>query len=62
MDANVTLHPLNQGFANDLFTLTNSNRNFLREWLPWLDQVLTVDDTRHFIETAEKMADRKSVV
>jgi ribosomal-protein-serine acetyltransferase len=56
VDANVTLHPLNQGFANDLFTLTNSNRNFLREWLPWLDQVLTVDDTRHFIETTEKMA------
>lgn len=56
MQPDVTLQPLNQDLAPALFALTDCNRRFLREWLPWLDQVRTVDDTRHFIESAESMA------
>ena len=52
----VILQPLNQDLAPALFALTDCNRCFLREWLPWLDQVRTVDDTRDFIEGAKSMA------
>jgi ribosomal-protein-serine acetyltransferase len=32
-----------------LFALINSERDRLREWLPWVDATETVDDTRAFI-------------
>jgi ribosomal-protein-serine acetyltransferase len=40
--------------AEELFQLTNGNREHLREWLPWVDGVHTVDDTKVFIQTAQK--------
>lgn len=36
-------------FADELFSLTNKNRNFLRKWLPWLDSIKTKEDTKKFI-------------
>jgi ribosomal-protein-serine acetyltransferase len=36
-------------FADELFALTDRNRAFLREWLPWLDFTKTADDTRAFL-------------
>lgn len=36
-------------FAEELFALTDRNRAFLREWLPWLDHTKTADDTRAFL-------------
>lgn len=38
--------------ANELFQLTNANRNYLRTWLPWLDNTTTTADTRTFIRNA----------
>lgn len=38
-------------FAEELFTLTDCNRVFLKQWLPWLDAIQTVDDTRSFLTT-----------
>ena len=38
--------------APALFALTERNRAYLREWLPWVDHTLTVDDTRRFITGA----------
>ena len=35
--------------AAELFALTDANRHYLRQWLPWLDVVTQVDDTRDFI-------------
>lgn len=37
-------------FADELYELTNQNRSFLQEWLPWLDHVKTSSDTHVFIE------------
>ncbi len=37
-------------YAEELFELTNKNRNFLKQWLPWLDNVKEPSDTREFIE------------
>lgn len=36
-------------FAADLFDLTDNNREYLKEWLPWLDSIQKVNDTREFI-------------
>lgn len=38
-------------FADELFELTNCNRQFLKQWLPWLDHIQSADDTRSFINT-----------
>src|SRR3989344_2998834 len=36
--------------AEELFELTQQNRNNLREWLSWLDENRTVEDTKKFIQ------------
>lgn len=38
-------------YAVELFELTDRNREFLRQWLPWLDTVTSASDTKEFIET-----------
>lgn len=37
-------------YAEELFELINKNRNFLEQWLAWLDNVQKVSDTKEFIE------------
>jgi ribosomal-protein-serine acetyltransferase len=37
-------------YAEELFELTDQNRNFLKQWLPWLDNVHKASDTREFLE------------
>ena len=37
-------------YADELFALTDRNREFLRQWLPWLDRVQEPSDLREFIE------------
>lgn len=40
--------------ADDLFALTDRNREFLKQWLPWLDGVKQVADTRSFIDLQQR--------
>ena len=35
--------------AEELFRLTDCNRAYLRRWLPWVDTIRMVEDTRGFI-------------
>jgi ribosomal-protein-serine acetyltransferase len=35
--------------AAELFALTDANRSYLRQWLPWLDMITQVEDTQEFI-------------
>ena len=37
-------------FSDELFELTDKNRDFLMQWLPWLDSIQGPSDTRMFIE------------
>ena len=37
-------------YAEELFELTDKNREFLSRWLPWLAHVTSASDTRAFIE------------
>lgn len=36
---------------DDLFSLVDKNRAYLREWLPWLDLNTSPDDTESFIQS-----------
>ncbi|WP_456271382.1 GNAT family N-acetyltransferase [Bacillus sp. AK031] len=36
--------------AEKLYNLTNSSREYLREWLPWLDGTRSAEDTKEFIK------------
>ena len=37
-------------FADEIFNLIDSNRSFLKNWLPWLDSTKSSLDTKAFIE------------
>ena len=58
----IRLTPLADADAGALFALTDANRGRLRQWLPWLDAVRRVEDTRAFIREAEMQASRNDGV
>ncbi|CAG7647829.1 Putative ribosomal N-acetyltransferase YdaF [Paenibacillus solanacearum] len=53
-DAEVGLAMLGVANAEALFRLTDTNRRYLREWMPWVDDTKSVEDTRLFIEGTRK--------
>jgi ribosomal-protein-serine acetyltransferase len=59
VDADITLRELYEKDAEALFQLTDSNRAYLRAWLPWLDQNTSIENTRWFIQNATEQS-RKS--
>jgi ribosomal-protein-serine acetyltransferase len=54
LDEEVALFLLEPYHAEELFRLTEENRDYLREWLPWVDHTRSVEDTRSFIELTMK--------
>jgi ribosomal-protein-serine acetyltransferase len=49
--------------AEELFALTDANRSYLRQWLPWLDLITQVEDTRDFVaRTLKQFADHEALV
>jgi ribosomal-protein-serine acetyltransferase len=46
------LRLLEEPHAYALYDLTDANRSYLRQWLPWVDETNSVDDTRRFIRIA----------
>lgn len=49
IDANIELHLLAQDDAAAVYQLVESNRAYLREWLPWIDYIRSVEDEYAFI-------------
>ena len=43
------LNEPNEEDAEELFSLVEENREYLREWLPWLDDVSSVEDEKTLI-------------
>ena len=37
-------------YAREIFSLTDTNRAFLRNWMPWLDDVNRIEHTEDFIK------------
>ncbi|MFT4761063.1 MAG: ribosomal-protein-serine acetyltransferase [Paraglaciecola sp.] len=55
VDNQITLHLPHIDLADDIFRAVDSQRGYLREWLPWVDGTKTVKDTLAFInESIEK--------
>jgi ribosomal-protein-serine acetyltransferase len=58
IDDHLELQPRRLEDAEELFALTDANRIYLRQWLPWLDHCTSADDTRKNIVTAIEEAER----
>lgn len=52
IDADTDLRLLDESVADDLFALTDRNRAYLREWMPWIDATKSADDTKKFIRAS----------
>ena len=50
INENLNLQFINESHAQDLFNLTDRNREYLREWLPWVDFTKSVNDTTEYIK------------
>ncbi|MCA9040658.1 MAG: GNAT family N-acetyltransferase [Planctomycetaceae bacterium] len=54
----IQLHLTHPHQTEELFALTDRNREFLKQWLPWLDKVQGPEDSRHFLkEQLQKYAE-----
>jgi ribosomal-protein-serine acetyltransferase len=45
----ISLEPLDEKHAIEMFDLIDSNRDHLREWLPWVDPMRTIENLRNHI-------------
>ena len=60
IDNDTELRLLEQRHAEELFLLTDRDRDYLRKWLPWLDGNKYVKDSRNFIKrTLEQVANNR---
>jgi ribosomal-protein-serine acetyltransferase len=50
----IFLEQLDHSHAAKLLETVNANRHHLREWLPWVDHMLTVANFEKYIEQSEK--------
>ena len=49
VEDDLELNEPNEEDAEELFSLVEENREYLREWLPWLDDVSSVEDEKSLI-------------
>ena len=54
LDDQIELRMLGLEHAYALYTLVDENRQHLREWLPWIDQTQSVENTKEFIQLTLK--------
>jgi ribosomal-protein-serine acetyltransferase len=54
IDDHTELRLLEMRHAPELFALTDRNRQYLANWLPWMHQTRTVQDTEEFLHAALK--------
>lgn len=54
INESVQLGMLEIRHAEELFTLTENNREYLREWLPWVDGTRTTEQSKNFIQSMLK--------
>ena len=52
IDASTRLRELTSEDAGSLYALVDSNRKYLRQWLPWVDKQQGPDDAGQFIAGA----------
>ncbi len=60
IDSELELRQLSERDGTTLFDLTDKNRRYLRQWLPWLDDTTSVIDTLQFINAVTNKASGNS--
>jgi ribosomal-protein-serine acetyltransferase len=60
VDDTISLELLEEIHAESLLNLVNANRTYLREWLPWVDQMHTVANFAYYISDTKKRAAEKT--
>jgi ribosomal-protein-serine acetyltransferase len=62
IDEEISLKLVELKDAKKVFELTDNSREYLREWLPWLNMTTSVEDTKGFIKSCLKSyAENKSI-
>lgn len=62
IDEDLSLKLIDLKDGESIFELTNQSREYLREWLPWLDITTKLEDTKEFIKLSLKgFAETKSI-
>lgn len=56
IDDELVLKVLDTDDAERLYALTDASRHYLREWLPWVDGTIDVENTKAFIEFCQKQS------
>lgn len=59
---NVSLELIEDFHAYSLFQLVNTNRVYLRKWLPWVDYMITAEQFESFVKVSRHRYDSKSEV
>lgn len=54
VDKNITLYKARVKSADEIFECIDNSREFLREWLPWVDGTITAKDTEKYIKSLER--------
>ncbi len=62
VDDQSELELLNQDHAEELFELIEANREFLKQWLPWLDNNRYLQNTIDFIKITQMQYERNETV
>ncbi|NOT92890.1 GNAT family N-acetyltransferase [Ferruginibacter sp.] len=55
VDDNITLEVLADKHASACFNLINTNRAYLKEWLPWVDNMQTGEHFKSYIANCQKL-------
>ena len=54
IDNHLSMAVIAQHYSVPLFSLVDNNRQYLRQWLSWLDVTTCSEDTKQFIKQCEK--------
>lgn len=60
VDDTISLELLDEKHAVATFALIDGNRKHLREWLPWVDQIKTIDNFQNYISKTKKQTEEGS--
>ena len=58
VDKEIVLKVLEIDDAADLFDLVENNRSYLREWVPWVDTNVTIEESKAFIQSAREQLEQ----
>ena len=56
VDDTISLEFLEEIHAESLLNLVNSNRDYLKEWLPWVDNMQTAENFKDYINDCNRRA------